>query len=83
MEGRLATTEGVAAPLGGADAGAGAGGTSMSSSLTSVGPAAIPVRSPVGLVAGAYGTRAVAIAPNGSPAVPIGSEGASDHCEGI
>jgi len=74
MEGRLTAGPGVTAPLGHAHAGLHAGGVPVSSSLASSGPAGVPVRSPIGLVAGPTGTRAVAIAPDGSPAVSIGQD---------
>ena len=70
MEGRLTTGPAAAAPPGPALTSVHLQGASEVT-MMSVGPADVAFRAPVGLVAGAEGTRAVAIAPDGSPG-PIG-----------
>jgi trans-AT polyketide synthase, acyltransferase and oxidoreductase domains len=74
MEGRPAAPAGVAAPSRPAYAGVQSVGAPAPSSVPSPGPAGIAVRSPVGLVAGAHGTRAVAIGTGGSPVPSIGPD---------
>jgi trans-AT polyketide synthase, acyltransferase and oxidoreductase domains len=72
MEGRLTTGPGAAEPPGPVLPKAYLQGAPVVTTM-SVGPADVAVRAPVGLVAGAGGTRAVAIAPDGSPG-PIGAD---------
>ena len=77
MEGRLTAGPGAAVPPGPLNTHAHDAVSERragESSAPSPGPGGVPVRAPVGLVAGPAGTRPVAIARDGSPSGPIGPD---------